>query len=100
MAQCVAVSTPPAAAGAMAVERRPPETSSYRVANRALAGRLPQRLRARSEAGASVDEITDWLHGQGISVSRETVRRWMRDLGVQRRGRGGRRPPDAHRPGA
>lgn len=51
----------------------------FKVANRTIGGGLNRQLCERRERGDSYDDITFWLKGRGMAVSRETVRRWCQD---------------------
>jgi transposase-like protein len=50
----------------------------------ALGGTLDIQLRQWREWGLSFEAIAERLREDGIAVSRETVRRWIRELEVQR----------------
>lgn len=53
----------------------------YDLANERLAGRLAHHLRAwRNDEDLTIDQIVDVLRDREVEVSRETVRRWLRDL--------------------
>lgn len=55
---------------------------TYPLANKALGGRLPARLRKARKDGLSNQQIADALAVDGIAVSRETIRTWCRELGL------------------
>lgn len=53
-------------------------TSTFDAWNASLGGKLPALLRAYRDNGASFEVITRELYkDHGISVSRDTVRRWF-----------------------
>lgn len=52
---------------------------SFDLANLAFKGRLAQQLEAWRDEGATLDIMAERLRAKGVSVSRETVRRWFRD---------------------
>jgi intein-encoded DNA endonuclease-like protein len=56
--------------------------SSYKIANGALKGELPARLRAMRTDGKSLDQMVEAISELGFDVSRETVRRWCDEAGV------------------
>jgi len=55
-------------------------TDLYPIVDKALDGGLKDYLTARRTAGESYDEIARQLHGEGIAVSGETVRKWCLSL--------------------
>lgn len=53
---------------------------TYDLANQALGGRLAEILEAKRKEGRTFDEIVNDLAALGVVTSRETIRRWWRDL--------------------
>lgn len=63
--------------------------STWDLADRLFDGKLAVRLATEVAAGDSFDTIASRLTADGIAVSRETVRRWCIELGIDTsRGRG------------
>lgn len=56
--------------------------TSFDLVNRAMEGRLPDRLRAMRAEGKSMDQISQAFKADGYEVSLETVRRWCQKLGI------------------
>lgn len=56
--------------------------SNFELANMALGGQLEDRLSEWRADGLTIDRIAQRLQGDGIDVSRETVRRWLLKLGI------------------
>jgi hypothetical protein len=54
----------------------------YDMVDRALGGDLAGRLAAMRADGRSIDEMTAEIAATGFPVSRETVRRWCKQVGV------------------
>lgn len=61
---------------------RPP--TLFEWTDERLEGQLAEFLAERVEAGASHEEIAFALRERGVTVSRETVRRWCNDLGLEK----------------
>lgn len=55
--------------------------TNFALADKLVDGGLAERLAQEMAAGRSFDSISQRLTAEGISVSRETVRRWCIDLG-------------------
>jgi hypothetical protein len=55
----------------------------FSTANRALRGQLPRLLRQRRKEGVSYRDIVLELKANGVQVSHETVRAWVRQLGIE-----------------
>lgn len=51
----------------------------FQFVDRALGGQLEQRLRERRAERASYDDIARELHGEGLPVTGETVRKWCKE---------------------
>lgn len=51
--------------------------STYHLADKALDGQLAQRLEEMRANGATYDQLATYFDGLGISVSRETIRKWV-----------------------
>lgn len=63
--------------------------STWDLADRLYDGKLAVRLATEVAAGDSFDTIAQRLTAEGIEVSRETVRRWCVEQGIDTsRGRG------------
>ena len=56
----------------------------FPLADKALHGRLEDRLRGERGEGRSFARIAYDLTVEGIQVSDETVRRWCRELGIEK----------------
>ena len=54
----------------------------FALADRLLDGKLVERLRREVEEKRSLDAIAEGLRADDIVVSRETVRRWCADNGI------------------
>lgn len=60
-----------------------PSSSTYRLADALLGGRLAKRLVTLRKAGASYETIARTLHSvDGITVSSKTVSSWVKQLGI------------------
>lgn len=57
--------------------------STFDLADKALGGQLEESLSAWRADGLTIDRIAQRLQGDGIDVSRETVRRWLQKLGIE-----------------
>lgn len=57
--------------------------STYELIDRILDGRLAVELRKQRESGATYDEMVVTFGTRGISVSRETLRRWCKELDIR-----------------
>lgn len=55
-------------------------TPTYHLYDRLMNGRLGSTLLAWKAEGVSQDEMAFRLRAEGIAVSRETIRRWVKDL--------------------
>lgn len=55
-------------------------TPTYHLYDRILNGRLGPMLLRWKDEGISQDEMAFRLRAEGVAVSRETVRRWVKDL--------------------
>lgn len=56
--------------------------TSFQLVDRALQGTLETRIGRMREDGWSMVKIAEVLTAEGFPVSRETVRRWLKDLGL------------------
>lgn len=57
-------------------------TRTFPLADKALGGTLERRLRKQRQAGMTNSAIAEDLADDGIDVSRETVRKWCIELGI------------------
>lgn len=55
---------------------------TYELVDKALQGTLETRIRRMREDGWSMQRIAEALTAEGFSISRETVRRWLKALGM------------------
>lgn len=61
-----------------------PSRSTFGVTDKALDGKLAIELRRmRRVEFLTFDEMVQSFAGRGIEVSRETLRRWCHDLGIE-----------------
>jgi intein-encoded DNA endonuclease-like protein len=63
--------------------RRMATRSSFGLVNRVAGGRLKRDLLRWRRAGDSYETIAYRLREKGIEVSRSTVHRWCRELGLE-----------------
>jgi hypothetical protein len=54
--------------------------SRFDLVNLALGGELRSILRSLRDEGATYDEMVQAFAARGVDLSRETLRRWVRDL--------------------
>jgi transposase-like protein len=58
-------------------------TAIYTLANRVLRGQLPRRLREARKDGISYRRLAEEFNAEGIPVSHETIRQWVRQLNIE-----------------
>lgn len=63
----------------------PPNSPSYRMADRLSDGRLADILRTARDEGLSYQRIAFQLHTDlGVEVSDQTIANWCLDLGIEK----------------
>lgn len=56
--------------------------SSFDLVNRAIEGKLPDRLKEMRADGLSLQQMADRFNADGFGTSLETVRRWCQRIGL------------------
>jgi hypothetical protein len=58
------------------------QTSRHELVDQVLGGKLVEILSDLRAAEVPYDEMARHFEGLGVSVSRETLRRWVKQLGI------------------
>lgn len=59
-----------------------PTSSTYRMANRLVDGRLAEIIAEGRTEGLSWDQISQRLYESGVEANGETLRQWAKALGI------------------
>ncbi len=58
--------------------------NQFRLVDQLLGGHLEEILRTQRDQGKTVREIESYLREKDIEISRETIRRWVNTLGIEK----------------